>query len=296
MELAYFPGCSLHGLAREYGLSVNAVCRRLGITLREVPDWNCCGASAAHSRNGNAAFHLSARNLAIAANSGYGGIVTACAGCFNRLKTASHDLNANEKIRKDFEEQTGLNMGSAIEVVHLLQVFSKKEIAARIKTEMKNSLGGIRLAAYYGCMMARPAAVMKFDDAEQPRMMDILLQSLGAEMVNWPHKSECCGGSLSAAEPEIALELSGDVLESARQAGAEAIAVACPMCQANLDLRQKEIEKRRGAVFGLPVFYFTQLMGLALGCPERQLGFHLLMTGPSNILRRLRPAEVHGPG
>jgi heterodisulfide reductase subunit B len=291
MELAYFPGCSLHGLAREYGSSVKAVCKRLGIVLKEVPDWNCCGASAAHSRDRYAAVYLSARNLAIAANSGYGRIVTACAGCFNRLKTASHKMKEDEKIREGLAESTGLSLRDSrdsIEVVHLLQVFSEEEIASRIKTEMKKSLGGIRLAAYYGCMLSRPAAVMKFDDPEQPRIMDDLLRSLGAETVDWPHKSECCGGSLAAAEPEIIIELSGDILESARQAGADAIVVACPMCQANLDLRQKEIEKRRGAVRGLPVFYFTQLMGLALGCPERQLGFRLLMTDPKKVLRKIQ--------
>jgi heterodisulfide reductase subunit B len=288
MELAYFPGCSLHGLAREYGSSVKAVCRRLGIALKELPDWNCCGASAAHSRNANAAFYLSARNLAIASDSGYKRIATACAGCFNRLKTASHELKEGERNRESVAENTGISIRDCVEVVHLLQVFSGQEISARIKKEMKISLGGIRLAAYYGCMLTRPAAVMNFDDAEQPRLMDDLLRSLGAEMVDWPHKSECCGGSLSAAEPEIVFELSGDVLESARQAGAEAIVVACPMCQANLDLRQKEIAKRRGAVFGLPVFYFTQLMGLALGCPERHLGFRLLMTDPKNVLRKVK--------
>lgn len=274
MDLAYFPGCSLHGLAREYGSSVKAVCRRLGIKLTEIPDWNCCGASAAHSRDRRAALHLCARNLALAADSGHGRIVTACAGCFNRLKTASQEAR-DEKIGR-------------VAVVHLLEIFSEEQIVTRIRQEWKNTLNGVRLAAYYGCMLTRPAATMRFDDPEQPHLMDDLLQSLGAEMVNWAHKSECCGGSLTAAEPGIVFELSGEVLESARQAGAEALVVACPMCQANLDLRRREIEKRRGAILDLPVFYFTQLMGLALGCPERQLGFHLLMTNPSNVLRKIK--------
>lgn len=288
MELAYFPGCSLHGLAREYGSSVKAVCARLGIAIREVPDWNCCGASAAHSRSADSAFNLSARNLAVASNSGHGRIVTACAGCFNRLKTASHHLNSSEQIRKGFADKTGLSMRGAVEVAHLLQVFLEEEISARIKKETKKSLGGVRLAAYYGCMLTRPASIMKFDDTEQPVIMDKLMRLLGAETTNWPHKSECCGGSLAAAEPELVFELSGDVLESARQAGADAIVVACPMCQANLDLRRKDIEKRRGAVLGLPVFYFTQLMGLALGCPEEQLGFRRLMTDPFSVLEKIK--------
>ncbi len=293
MELAYFPGCSLHGLAREYEMSIKAVCGRLGITLREIPDWNCCGASAAHSRSAHAALGLSARNLALAANSGHSEIATACAGCFNRLKTAAYELSKQGKSQESFAEMTGLPMPGPVQVRHLLQVLSEKEIAARLKAEIKRPLGGIRLAAYYGCLLTRPAAVMQFDDAEQPRTMDSLMEALGAQRVDWAHKSECCGGSLAAAEPEIALELSGDVLESARQAGADAVVVACPMCQANLDLRQKEIEKRRGAAspgkpLGLPVFYFTQLVGLALGCPERQLGFHLLMTSPGKALRRIK--------
>ena len=288
MELAYFPGCSLHGLAREYGSSVKAVCSRLGIALKEIQDWSCCGATAAHSRNKEAALYLSARNLALAANSGYGRIATACAGCFNRLKIASHDLSSDPKNRSNFEEQTGLPLRENIEVTHLLQVFSEPKIAALIKQEIKKPLNGIRLAAYYGCMLTRPARIMKFDDPEQPGIMDDLLLSLGADTVTWAHKSECCGGSLAATEPEIVFELSGEILESARQAGADALVVACPMCQANLDLRQKEIGKRRGAVLGLPVFYFTQLLGMALGCPEKQLGFNLLMTDPSRVLRKIK--------
>lgn len=287
MELAYFPGCSLHGLAREYGASVKAVCGRLGIRLTEVPDWNCCGATAAHSRSAAAAFNLSARNLAVAANSGCGRIATACAGCFNRLKTAAHELKADENLRKGFTRDTGLTLPETADVVHLLQVFSEGEVAARIKQGAVKSLSSARFAVYYGCMLTRPSGIMKFDDAERPRIMDELLRSLGAGTVDWSHKVECCGGSLSAAEPEIVFELAGDVLESARQAGADAIVVACPMCHANLDLRRDEIARRRGAVPGMPVFYFTQLVGLALGCPERQLGFRMLMTDPSDVLRKI---------
>jgi heterodisulfide reductase subunit B len=287
MELAYFPGCSLHGLAREYGLSIDAVCGRLGIRLRELPDWNCCGASAAHSRSAAAALNLSARNLAIAALRGSGRICTACAGCFNRLKTAAHELQTDENLRRGFTRDTGLALPAIPDVVHLLQVFSEGETAARLKREAVKSLHGVRLAAYYGCMLTRPSGIMKFDDAEQPRIMDELLRSLGAGTVDWAHKVECCGGSLSAAEPGIVFELAGDVLESARQAGADAIVVACPMCHANLDLRRDEIARRRGAVPGMPVFYITQLVGLALGCPENQLGFRMLMTDPSDVLRKI---------
>jgi len=287
MELAYFPGCSLHSMARDYGLSVAAVCRRLGINLKEVPAWSCCGASAAHSRDHAAAISLSARNLALAENAGFTRVATACAGCFNRLKTASRQLGKNEKARQNIARITGFPVSANIEVTHLLQVFSEEGMKRRIAAELKKPLTGIRLAAYYGCMLTRPAAVMAFDDPEQPRAMDDLLRSLGAETVQWPHKAECCGGSLTPTEPGIALELAGDVLESARDSGADAIAVACPMCQANLDLLQERISQSRGTSFNLPVIYFTQLMGLAFGIPPRELGLHLLMTSSAQVLKKV---------
>lgn len=286
MELAYFPGCSLHGLAREYGVSVGAVCDALGITLKEIPDWSCCGASAAHARSHEAAVDLGARNLAIAEQSGFSSVATACAGCFNRLRTAAHELKKDAGARERTRGLTGFSASGNTDVRHLLGIFAESGMKRRIAANVKKPLAGLRLAAYYGCLLVRPAAVMNFDDPEQPRVMDDLLKMLGAETVQWPHRTECCGGSLAAAEPGIVIELGGEVLESARQAGAEAIVVACPMCQANLDLRQKEIGESRGREYNLPIIYFTQLMGLAFGIAPAKLGFRLLLTSPASILRK----------
>ena len=143
---------------------------------------------------------------------------------------------------------------------------------------------GMKLAAYYGCLITRPKAVVQFDDPEQPVSLDRLLQTLGAETVNWSHKAECCGGGFAASETDIVVDLGGQVLEAARQAGAQAIVVACPMCQANLDTRQRAIEADRGIAYNLPIIYFTQLLGLGLGFSAKEMGLNRLLTSPANLL------------
>lgn len=287
MKLAYYPGCSLHSMARDYGASIRMVCRHLGMALKEMPDWSCCGASAAHNLDHELAIGLCARNLVLARETNARKIVTACAGCFNRLMTAVHELSRDKTLRGRIENKLGAALGEFPEVNHLLQVFADEAISRRVAAEIKRPLAGIKVACYYGCMLTRPAAVMKFDDPEQPRLMDLLLEKLGAVPVPWSHKAECCGGSLSASAPGIIVELGGEVLESARLAGADCIVVACPMCQANLDIRQKEMEESRGVKYQLPIVYFTQLMGLAFGCPPRRLGFRMLLTDPAHLLRKL---------
>jgi heterodisulfide reductase subunit B len=287
MELTYYPGCSLRSMARDYGASIGIVCRRLGIALREMPGWSCCGASAAHNLDHELAVGLCARNLVLARDGNSRKIATACAGCFNRLMTAIHELNRDKDLRERIENKLGTALGGFPEVNHLLQIFADEAVSRRVIAETKRPLAGIRVACYYGCMLTRPAAVMKFDDPEQPRSMDLLLEKLGAVPVQWSHKAECCGGSLSASAPDIIVELGGEVLESARLAGADCIVVACPMCQANLDIRQKEMEKNRGVPYRLPIVYFTQLMGLAFGCPPRRLGLYMMLTDPRDLLRKL---------
>lgn len=273
MIVAYYPGCSLEGVAREYDRSARLVCEHLGLSLQEVPDWNCCGATAAHSLDRELTRGLSARNLAIVDRMNLSTVTTPCPGCSIRLKGAAIEI----------ETERG---GGAPEVMHLLQLLSEAAGKEKIAAPVVKPLGGLRLAAYYGCLVTRPRAVARFDDPEQPRSMDRFLQALGAETVDWSHKAECCGGAFAASETSIVVDLGGQVLEAARQAGAEALAVACPMCQVNLDTRQREVESTRGARYDLPVFYFTQLMGLAYGFSQRALGLKGLLTSPLPLLER----------
>jgi heterodisulfide reductase subunit B len=276
-------------MAHEYDSSARLVCERLGIQLHEIDDWNCCGATAAHSLDHHLTIGLSGRNLAQVDNMKLNQVTTPCAGCFSRLKTASGELK-KASMQAEMEKTTGLSLAGAkeVQVSHLLQLMIEQIGLEQIQKQIVKSLNGVKLAAYYGCLITRPKAVVQFDDPEQPVSLDRLLQSLGAETVNWSHKAECCGGGFAASATEIVVDLGGQVLEAARQAGAQAIVVACPMCQANLDTRQNAIEAERGITYNLPIIYFTQLLGLGLGFTAKQMGLNRLLTSPANLLTRIQ--------
>ncbi len=286
MDIAFYPGCSLHGIAREYGRSADLVCRRLGIRLLEVEDWNCCGATAAHSLDRELALGLSARNLSIVNRMGFTRVVTPCAGCFSRMKGCCHELSRSAQTREKMEERIGASLAELPDVSHLLQLMVETVGLKKLADAVSRPLKGLRLAAYYGCLITRPRAIARFDDPEQPTSMDRLLQAVGAETVPWSHKAECCGGGFAASETGIVVDLGGQVLEAARQAGADAIVVACPMCQVNLDTRQQAVEEARGVRYNLPVIYFTQLMGVAYGFSPKQLGLDRMLVSPLPLLRR----------
>jgi len=272
-------------MAREYDRSARLVCERLGISLVEVEDWNCCGATAAHSLDHELALGLGARNLSIVHRMGRDAVTTPCAGCFSRLKTAAHELAHPGSLARSLEERLDTDFSRLPGVTHLLQLLMEARGPRGLAQPVVKPLKGLRVAAYYGCLLTRPRHVVQFDDPEQPSSMDGLLRALGAETVKWSHKAECCGGSFAASEPGIVVDLGGQVLEAACRAGAEAVAVACPMCQVNLDSRQDEIRKERVDVHSLPVIYFTQLMGLAYGYPPRELGLRRLLVTPFPLLK-----------
>jgi heterodisulfide reductase subunit B2 len=286
MDIAYYPGCSLHGIAREYGSSAALVCRHLGIRLVEVQDWNCCGATAAHSLDRGLALGLSARNLSIVNRMGLTRVTAPCSGCFSRLRDCSHELEKSEATRKEMEKRIGASLTNLPEVTHLLQLMVESVGLENLADAVKRPLKGLRLAAYYGCLITRPRSVVCFDDPEQPASMDRLLKAMGADTVQWSHKAECCGGGFAASDTGIVVDLGGQVLEAARQAGADAIVVACPMCQVNLDSRQQAIEDARGVRYNLPIIYFTQLMGLACGFSAGMMKLGGMLVSPLPLLRR----------
>lgn len=284
MAIAYYPGCSLHALAHEYDMSARLVSERLGLELQEVEDWNCCGATAAHSLDHKLALGLSGRNLALVRDMQLARVTTPCAGCFSRLKHAS--LEMQDPAKKQAVQALGIPCEGAeqVRVSHLLQTMVEEVGLDKIRELVVQPLKGLKLASYYGCLITRPRAVAQFDDPEQPHSLDDLLQALGAETVEWSHKAECCGGGFAASDTAIVVDLGGQVLEAARQAGAQALVVACPMCQANLDTRQQAIEADRGQKYDLPIIYFTQLMGLALGFSAQQMGLGRLLVNPDKLL------------
>ena len=281
MSYVLYPGCSLESTARDYYLSTRAVAGALGLDLPELPDWICCGSTPAHQESRLLALALPAKNLLAA---GGKTVAVCCAACYGRLKAANHALAHDPAARARVAEALGADYGGSTPVKHLLEILVRDVGLAKLKARVRRPLRGLRVAAYYGCLLVRPPEVTQFDNPENPRLLDDLLAAAGAEPVEWPHKTECCGASNSITDVEIVQKLSREILAMARDAGADCIATACGMCQLNLDLRQADIERKFGERYQLPVFYFTQLLGLALGLGPGELGLRSLVVDPMRLL------------
>ncbi|MFC1957762.1 CoB--CoM heterodisulfide reductase iron-sulfur subunit B family protein [Chloroflexota bacterium] len=277
MKYAYYPGCSLGTTAKEYDLSARALCQRLGIELAELPDWSCCGASSGHCTNYQLAHALAGRNLAIAEKEGLD-IAVACPACFLRLKDTRHQVMGNPQMKEMVAESIGLPYEAKYDVRHLLDIICNEVGIETVRTKVTKPLAGLRLVSYYGCFLVRPPKVVAFDDPENPQSLDKLLEALGAEVVDWSGKVDCCGGSLSLTKKDVATKLVGELIDNACGVGAEALVTACPLCQSNLDSRKTSAGRR------LPVFYFTELAGLAMGEPNVRGWFKKHLIDPSDLL------------
>ena len=286
MKYAYYPGCSLHSTAKEFDMSTKAAFRGLGIGLEEVQDWVCCGASSAHMTSEILSHVLPAKTLA-GVDQDAKGVVVPCIACYSRFRITNAALQEDPELRAQVKSAVGVAYGGKIPVVHPLDVVVNDYGLDAVREKVSKELTDLRVASYYGCLLTRPPEINSFDDdPENPTSMDDLATALGAEAVDWPYKTECCGASLSFTRTDIALRLSHDILAMAADEDADCIAVACPMCQSNLDLRQRAINRKYGTSFDIPIVYFTQLIGLALGVAPRELGLHLHSVNPKNLLKK----------
>lgn len=285
MRYAYFPGCSLEGANREFDLSIRTVCGDLGIELAEVEDWCCCGSTPAHMTNELLSVALPIENALWAQEQGLD-LTMACAACFSAFKTADYRMKAEPAVKEKVEQVLEAPYGGTIAIKHILDVMVNDLGLDRVRESVQVPLEGLKAAAYYGCLLTRPPKVKAFDDPEDPQALDHLIRALGGEPVAWTHKTVCCGASFSATDPNTALKLSGDLLRQAKRAGAECMVVACPLCHSNLDMNQEDIWKRYGEDLKMPVFYFSQLMGVAMGVPPRQIGLDKNVVEPWALLSR----------
>ena len=279
-EVSYYPGCSLHGTAREYDESIQGVSSLLQIRLHELENWTCCGASSAHCTDEALALALPARNLSIAEKSGRE-LLVPCVACYNRFKVV-------EKEARDHPENITPSCRGDVPIRYALDFFCDGSILGELKMKRVKPLTGLKVVCYYGCLTVRPPKLTAVKDYENPEHMDRLMEMLGAEALPWSYKTDCCGASLVMTRTDIVRKLSQRLLSMAEEAEADCIVTGCPMCQANLDTRQEEIKKEGGGKYHLPVLYFTELMGLALGHKDvkKWLGRHV--TNPIKMLDRKR--------
>jgi heterodisulfide reductase subunit B len=280
LNVSYYPGCSLEGTAREYAESIVAVSRILDIELTELEDWNCCGASSAHATSDELAFALPARNLLIADKAGKD-LVIPCAACYSRLKTAEKKLKNGKK-----PAEMEANYQGSFQVKHFSSYLWEEVGEKPVREKIAKPLNGLKVVCYYGCLITRPPETTGAADPDNPESMDNLMEALGADVRPWSYKTDCCGGGHSLTLPEIARKLTQKLFDMAAEAGAEAIVTACPMCQSNLDSYQPEISREAGKEYRMPIFYFTELMGLAFGHPSAGKWLARHMVDPRPLLRQ----------
>jgi heterodisulfide reductase subunit B len=282
MKYAYYPGCSAYASGKEYNASLRAVCHELSVELVEIPDWNCCGATPAATTRPGLDTALAARNLAIAAELGLE-VMTPCSSCYKNLRGAAMKLRRNGKLRAELEDLLEDRSLDRLPTVRHPVDILRYDLDLNA-LPIRRSLKGLRVASYYGCLITRPDG--GFDDPESPHSMDDLVEAMGAEAVGWAYKTKCCGGAVFIPRMQIALELTGEILIKAYEAGANMIVTGCPFCQLLLDMYQDKALRQTEAGFQIPVLFFSQLLGVALGIETGRLELGRNAVSPFPILKR----------
>ena len=297
VEFSYYPGCSLHSTAREFNDSIQAIFKALGIKLVELEDWNCCSAASATTLNHALSLALPGRNLAIAQKSGRD-MVIPCTGCYNRHKTTEFELrHGHSSNRALIEESVGFKYQGNFEVRSLLDVVGNQIGLENVRQHVQKPLTGLKVVGYYGCLLLRPTEITQFENPENPTLLNELLRTLGADVQPWSYASDCCGGYQTLVKPDIAVRLVNRLVDRAQEAGAQAMVTVCPLCQMSLEMRQTVPPKAAGpsappmaagpsaAGAKMPLFYFTELIGLAFGLEEAQSWWKKHLISPVSLLR-----------
>ena len=282
MKVTYYPGCSLQGTARDYAESIHGICAALDIELEEIPDWNCCGATAAHSVNHQASMGLAARTLNLAAGLPHSDMLVPCPMCFNRLKTGAWTLQGDHRQRYPIKLKDPLP-----HIWDLADFFASPKMLETTANHVKKPLEGLKVVCYYGCMANRPQEITKATDVENPQSMDRIIENLGGTAISWPYKADCCGASQMLSRPDIVSRLVAKLYDMAQRVDAQAVVVSCQMCQANLDIFQERVGVDWGKRFSLPIYYFSELIGLAMDVKGVRKWLSRHITDPLSLLNKL---------
>lgn len=287
MEYAYYPGCSLEATGRPYDVSLRRVFERLGIGLKEIEDWNCCGATSYISMNKLTAYAISARNLAYAEKMGMN-VCAPCSSCYTILSKVNRHVRWGDAHRQEINDAlgaAGLSYSGKLDVLHPLDIIVNYYGIERVAERVVRRLEGFKIAPYYGCQIVRPMG--RFDDRDEPQTLDNLFSAIGGTVVPFPAKVRCCGGMLMTTYEDVALRLNRDILDCAIENGANVLITTCPLCQINLEAYQRKINETFGTSFALPTVYFTQLLGLALGFSPEEMLMDQLVVSTQGLTRRL---------
>ncbi len=286
MKVSYYPGCSLESTGKAFDHSTREVCSALGVELKEVEEWVCCGSSAGLKLNRVLSTALSGLNLALLEKQAAAEVVAPCPFCYRRLASAQDEMREDPKLKAEVQEVIEAELGGTVQVHNLVDFLRRKVGLDAIRARTKRPLAGLKVVPYYGCFMVKPRQVTSCENPENPTSMDDILRALGAEVLDWDFKTECCGASLSLSKTDTVVELSGRLVREAAYRGADAIVVACQLCQSNLDMRQAQVLREDGTRHELPILYFTQLMGLAFGLAPSALGLNHHLVDPVALLEK----------
>ncbi len=293
MKYGYYPGCSLEGISVEYDISIRNLFKLLGVAVTDLPDWICCGTLAAPSISRLLGVVTPLWNVARAEEEGFDQLVAPCSACVYHLKNAVRQVADNGPLRDDVEAVLGRALNDPPVVIHPLEILTNDGFESRIRQLVRRDLSELKVVNYYGCHISRPADVMQFDDPDDPQSMDRLLGWVGVQTLEWSGKVDCCGAHFSMIKPDVVVDLSARIFEAALRSGADAIVVACPMCHANLDTRQTRLTEKLGRSLEMPVLYFSQVLGYAMGLEPELLGLNKHIVDPLPLmLEKCRGRQV----
>ncbi|HEY3275768.1 MAG TPA: CoB--CoM heterodisulfide reductase iron-sulfur subunit B family protein [Syntrophorhabdaceae bacterium] len=284
-EYAYYSGCSLEGTAVEYDMSMREVFKALGLTLREPEDWSCCGSTPAHTVDHVFAAALAARNLSIIEKMGTQTVTVPCPSCLSAFKRAHLGMTGDESFKEKVNDLLDEPYNGGVNPKSTLQIMVEDIGLEAVGNKVTHALPDLVVAPYYGCILTRPPEIAQFDDPENPMSMDNILEAVGVRVSPFAFKLECCGAAFGVPKREMVNQLSSKVLSMAIDSGANCIAVACPLCQQNLDLRQSQVNSTMGTNFNIPILYFSQIVGLTYGLSPKALGLDKLIVSADHIVR-----------
>ena len=270
MKTGIYPGCSLTGSARDYNQSVFELAKAFEIEFMEIPDWNCCGATAAHNLSKDLSLALPARIIALAEAHKIQEIVVPCAACYSRLVVTQYELNKDPELKSRINKILEMDYTGNVSILNVIQ-WIDKYITPNLDEKLSRPFNH-KVACYYGCLLVRPSKILNYDRVEDPQSMDMVMNKIGAETIDFPFKTECCGAGFSVSRTDLVSKLSGKIIREATRRKADAIVVACPMCHSNLDMRRGDINKYWKTNYNIPVIYVTQAIGIAIGLTEAQTG------------------------
>lgn len=289
MEIGYYPGCSLHASSKLYDIQNKIVFKRLGVELKEIEDWNCCGATSASKTNDFLAVALPARNLGIAAAGGLSDLVIPCSSCYSRMLVSQKRLEQDPELKKTINEELTSKVNGKIKILSILELLLPKVKAGEIAEKTEKKLEGLKPACYYGCLLTRfPDDIAVPDDVENPQGMETVCRALGAKPLDWSYKTDCCGASAAVNDADQSLLLMSRITKDAIARGANCFVTTCPMCQMNMDAYQDRVGEKYGIKERLPVYFITELLGIAMGISPHEMQIDRHFTDAVRLLKELK--------